>query len=237
MSNGRFKKIISVIMACVGTALLVVATFLAVVEVCAFDRSFYQSEYEKIGTASYVGTDEETLTEATDILLDYLTGERDNIDMRFFDGQQDTEFYNEREKAHMVDVAVLNQNAVKYMVVFFAVGGVLLVGAFLLNKKKQVIFKTCFFSILGVLTVFFVLALWIVVDFETFWTQFHHVFFTNDLWLLDPETSRLIRMFSLTFFFDLVGKILAWFLGITITSMIISRITYKRLEKQCKKNK
>ena len=37
-------------------------------------------------------------------------------------------------------------------------------------------------------------ALWAAVDFGSAFTFFHHMLFTNDLWLLDPATDLLIRI-------------------------------------------
>ena len=57
------------------------------------------------------------------------------------------------------------------------------------------------------LLLFGLLALFAALDFNTFWTNFHRVFFTNDLWLLDPRTDILIQMVPGQFFFDLVMRI------------------------------
>ena len=35
--------------------------------------------------------------------------------------------------------------------------------------------------------------------FNTFWTMFHELVFTNDLWLLDPRVSTMINMYPLPF--------------------------------------
>ena len=59
----------------------------------------------------------------------------------------------------------------------------------------------------GFLLLFGLLALFAALDFNTFWTNFHRVFFTNDLWLLDPRTDILIQMVPGQFFFDLVMRI------------------------------
>ena len=66
------------------------------------------------------------------------------------------------------------------------------------------------------------------VDFNWFWTQFHHVFFTNDLWLLNPATSVLIQMVPEEFFSAIVLKILIWFavvlalwIGLAVLTMCI----------------
>ena len=37
-------------------------------------------------------------------------------------------------------------------------------------------------------------GIWAAVDFGSAFTFFHHLLFTNDLWLLDPATDLLIRI-------------------------------------------
>ena len=44
-------------------------------------------------------------------------------------------------------------------------------------------------------------------------TLFHEIFFTNDLWLFDPATDYMIRMLPEGFFYDMVMRIGAWFVG------------------------
>jgi integral membrane protein (TIGR01906 family) len=74
---------------------------------------------------------------------------------------------------------------------------------------------------LGILVVVGVSAL---ADFGGFWTQFHLLSFSNDLWLLDPSKDYLIMMFpegfwadsmmvvaGLTAFLALVTCGLSWF--------------------------
>ena len=52
-----------------------------------------------------------------------------------------------------------------------------------------------------------------LVGFDGAWNQLHEILFTNDLWLLDPRTDRLIQMFPETFWaeatFIVVGMALA----------------------------
>jgi len=52
------------------------------------------------------------------------------------------------------------------------------------------------------------------VDFTSFWVSFHHLFFTNDLWLLNPETDVLIMMVPQQFFSDLVARIIIRFVSV-----------------------
>ena len=59
-------------------------------------------------------------------------------------------------------------------------------------------------------------------DFNKYFTLFHEVFFSNDLWLLDPSTDLLIRMLPEGFFFDMVARIGIIFLVLMFATVIIS---------------
>ncbi len=219
----------------IGTAFLILAAMVGVVEAVAFDRGFYASEYDKLGSADYVGVERPVLDEATENLLSYLEGKRENLDMTADIGGQQREFYNEREKTHMVDVAVLNQNAVRFMWVMLPLGVVLIAAARLISKNSRLVWQAAFYSIIIVLAGFGVIAAWAAADFTSFWISFHHVFFSNDLWQFDPATSLLIRMFEQTFFFDMVGKILAIFIAGVLAALAVTGIMSAKRGRQLKK--
>jgi len=230
--DGIAGKTAGIVAACAGTILLVLATVVACIEGVAFDRGFYRREYARLDTASYVGVDDATLWEATEALLGYLEGGRDDIDLTAQIGGNEAEYYTQREKQHMVDVAALNQNAVAFMVFGFIAGGVLVLISCLLVKKAYLVLKGAFFSMVGVLCAFGVLAAWAAADFNSFWTNFHYVFFTNDLWMLDPASSLMIRMFEQSFFFDMVTLILVIFISIMAASLLLTGTMYRKLRKK-----
>jgi len=79
------------------------------------------------------------------------------------------------------------------------------------------------------LVLFLFLITMILKDFSGFWVQFHHLFFNNDLWLLNPETDILIQMLPQQFFYDLVVRILGMFAVETIILAIMSGVGLKKL--------
>ena len=52
-----------------------------------------------------------------------------------------------------------------------------------------------------------VLGLIISTDFTKYFILFHHIFFTNDLWILDPATDMLINIVPEGFFMDTAARI------------------------------
>lgn len=218
------------LMAVIGAVLIVFAAAIACISGVAFDKAFYKEEYQKMDTAAYVGVSDPVLEQATGTLLDYLQGDAQSLDMQMENKEQ---YYSQREKDHMVDVKALYQNAVAFMIAGFLIGGALITACFLWKKKQALkpFLQGWFWGTIGVLAFFAVIGAWAAVDFNNFWISFHHVFFTNDLWMLDPVSSRMIRMFEERFFADMVGRILAWFLSIALGSAVAAGVVHKRMKK------
>ena len=57
------------------------------------------------------------------------------------------------------------------------------------------------------LSILLILGLIISTDFTRYFILFHEIFFTNDLWMLDPTTDRLINMVPEGFFIDTARNI------------------------------
>ena len=214
-------------------ALLFFSLAFCCIDSICFDKDFYKQEYSMLNTADYVGVDQETLDEATELLRDYLKDKNDSLDMQVNIDGQTREFYNDKEKAHMADVKALYANASVAAIIMCVVGAAIFAAVIIKNKKHAL--KTVFHGVLAgggaVLAFFAVIGIWAAVDFTNFWTNFHYVFFTNDLWILDPRQDLLIRMFQEQFFFDMVTKILAVFLSIFAAIMIISFIAGRKIKK------
>ena len=87
-------------------------------------------------------------------------------------------------------------------------------------------------KVLGyVLLVIGALVVWIVIDFDSFWTMFHHLFFPgNDLWLLDLRKDILIMIVPPEFFNHLVLMIVSTFLFIIISSYLLLKKISERGE-------
>ena len=58
-----------------------------------------------------------------------------------------------------------------------------------------------FFAVLAIL------AAIISTDFNKYFIIFHHIFFNNDLWLLNPDTDLLINIVPEPFFMDTAARI------------------------------
>jgi|GEM_PF-134692 len=187
-----------------------VSLLLSVIHISSLDIKFYEKKYNELDVAENIGISSDELMIATDVLLDYLVGKTDRLDVLATIDGVEQEVFNQKEKDHMIDVQVLFVNTILVRnislgLMFFS--GMIL---YLLNRKDTVGVLVSGIKqaslILGV--VFAFLVTFAVLDFDSFWIYFHKVLFSNDLWLLNPYTDNLILMVPLPFFFSLVSLIL-----------------------------
>ena len=117
------------------------------------------------------------------------------------------EIFTDDEKLHMIDVRRLNltANALLIISAVIAVCGIIYAS---IKKETGVLFSRYRNSLLMTMIFISVLGIWIMIDFDSFWTMFHHVFFpSNELWLLDLRKDILIMIVPPEFFNHLVVRI------------------------------
>lgn len=203
---------------------------------CAVSRSFYYGEYEKLGVAEDIGISSDELKNATDVLLDFTEAKRADMTVYADIHGENKPVFNEREYLHMVDVRKLFLTArlVGYAALIAGAVGLALIAA--LSKDRRGLFSGYLLGNAVFLGVVAALAVYAAVDFYSFWTNFHHVFFTNDLWLLDPSTDNLILMVPQQFFSDLVFKIIGIFVACAAALALASTAALRREKKKRLKN-
>lgn len=190
--------------------------FLMLLQIYAFNGNFYMDRFEEYNISEVTRIDENDLKTITTNMIDYLKSDRENLEMASMIDGRVQDVFGEREKKHMEDVKVLFD----YGLLLRNISVTLLLGSliYLISKKKKsmiysAVFKSGVLS-LGLITV---LLLMINIDFLKYFTYFHEIFFTNDLWLLDPKTDVLIQMLPLEFFITIITKVVLWFILIMLT--------------------
>lgn len=199
--------------------LVMVFVILFSVFTVANTNSFYTEQYIAIGAMEDTGMSIEDLDKTTTMLLDYLNDRRDDLEMPVEKWGEIKPVFNEREISHMVDVKNLYATAAKIMYISLALA--LLIMAYLFKKDGKAQFfisavrgyKTSL-AVAIILCVIFGIAF--TVGFNSFWTLFHEIVFTNDLWLLDPRTSTMINMYPLPFWLAMCTDMLVRFAVIFI---------------------
>lgn len=210
-------------------AALIVFLLLSSVDMNCFKESFFAEQYKELHTAQSLGLSQEDLMRSTTTLLDYLKGERDDIDVLIRLNGEEVMAFNERESAHMVDVRDLYQNAMTVRTAALAVW--IACVCYALWRKRSRFLALLSEGLLSVSLLFVLLlallGIWILADFTGFWTTFHHLFFDNDLWLLNPQRDLMINLFPESFFLHLVTKIVLWFLAFYLPCLIIALFNQK----------
>ena len=177
-------------------------------------------------------TTDEELMEATEALLLYIQGDRDTIMVDVEIDGETVPFYNEREAEHMIDVKVLYENAMTVMWVCIAAFAVLTALQLILFKKQgaKSAIKGFFAANIISAAIIAALAVFLLVDFDTFWTSFHHVFFSNDLWQMNIFTDRMIQLFSGgDFFFTVCVRVVLWAVGIDVLLLLVAFAAKRKL--------
>ena len=88
-------------------------------------------------------------------------------------------------------------------------------------------FRRTLLCILAIVTAIIIAA---CVDFNSLFILFHKVAFTNDLWLLDPQTDLLIRLMPIEFFISYAAIIGGLWLAGMIGLLIFSTIRINKLQ-------
>lgn len=213
-----------------------VFVLLAVVDFWSFNEDFYRSEHQKLklygkSISEHIGITDEDLDELTGFTLDYLNRWDTSLDKKIIIKGQLREVFNDDEKLHMVDVRKLNILSV-YLgfaaLIAFNVTMYLIINKRLFKQFYQ--FNKIFYRNIAI--VFLLLGTWIVIDFNSFWNFFHHIFFAgNDLWLLDLNKDVLIMIVPPEFFFHLVTVILVSFVVILILYNLVLFYINKEVNK------
>lgn len=205
---------------------LLAAIFIVSVQLVVMDRSFYALEYQKMDTARRLGVNQSALEEVTDELLQYLEGKEVDLSATSIRVRGERQrVFSRDDVAHMVDVQDLYDGArtVRNVALLFVMF-VLLVTLLVVRRDRGGLYARAYltgFSIVGALLL--VLGVWIQIDFDMFWNAFHHLFFRNLLWQMDPATSFMINMFPGQFWYDICMRVLTYF-GIAAGALLITSI-------------
>lgn len=205
---------------------LPIVLLLTDVEVITFDLNFYEKKYEEYNISEVTGIEKNNLMIITSEMLNYLKGNREDLIM-FTEVNGNTEqVFEEREILHMVDVKDLFSKG--YVIRNTMIIVLIISLGWLVIFNRGAIGKSLIISSIWPMVLMCILAILMYVDFHKYFTYFHHIFFTNDLWLLDPNTDILIQMLPLEFFSSIAFKILTFFVVELIIILALGIILNKK---------
>lgn len=176
-----------------GKLCVIVATLLLLFSVAFWSISlvlqnndYIEEAFQKQNVSELMGMSTPDLAAATDTLLSYMRGERENIrfSARVNGVVLDNIFYHEKEVVHMAEVQTLWLGLTAFSRLAPLVGTVLLLFGVLLTQRgarrltlgSGVVWGAGIFG--GVLLFF---GAWAIMNFQSFWTVFHFIIFPGSL--------------------------------------------------------
>lgn len=193
-------------------ALVLIFLITAVEAVVYWNPGYFENEYEKYDVTASVEMEMDDLLGVTDEMMAYLRGDRESLQVDTVVAGQLRGFFSTREIAHMADVKNLFLGGMTIRRWAIAVCAVCFCWM-LLRRRLTRLPKVLLWGISGILILCAVCGGIVATDFHKYFVIFHHIFFDNDLWLLDPKTDLLIRIVPQPFFMDTAFRILLVFAG------------------------
>lgn len=172
--------------------------------VCYWVPDYYQTEYEKYQVLDNLPSmTMEDLLAVTQEMMAYLRGNREDLHVWTTMGGESREFFTEREIAHMEDVrglflAAIFLRRLCLILMLLCIGTI----SFTKGNLRRILPKTIFSGTLLFFGIAAVLGLIVSTNFSKYFIVFHHIFFDNDLWILDPSVDMLINIVPEPFFRD-----------------------------------
>lgn len=161
------------------------------------DVAFYKYGFREYDAEQVTDVPLYELDRAAAEIVDYFENDADELRIVVSERDREVALFNEQEVVHMKDVKGLvqlmfrlNEVALAYVMLY--------IGAVILWAREKPLRSLAVEALMGIAAGVVVLAgvgAFAVTGFDAFWTKFHQIAFSNDLWLLDPDTDRLIQMF------------------------------------------
>ena len=167
--------------------------------------SFYEFEFNKNNTSLKTGINHNDLFIVVDNIQDFFNEKsNEKIQMTTYINGIEKKLFNSKEIRHMIDVKNLILNIKFFNYLLWTTVIVILLIKISLSKDKilnsfRVIAKSYFiYSVSILISALILLAL----SFRWIFYFFHIISFNNNLWILDPRTDYLIKIFEEVFFMD-----------------------------------
>lgn len=201
---------------------LFISAILGIIFYNCFNLDFYKNFYLRENLAPSINTTDDELINNTTNLLEYLTNK----------AELNTTWFSEKDILHMKDVRTLYNVSFNLMIFFIIIFilSTILIALVYKNYTMFYITKTFNKTLLAFIILIIVLAGIISYNFNSFWIKFHQLLFSNDLWLLSPDESNLIKMVPEKFFISLITTIILHILILFVSLFVVNNIFKKKFK-------
>lgn len=193
-----------------------------------FNDQYYKVKFDENQITKATGMEESELNRVIERITGYLSGRYDELNLMVDIKGEQVLMFNDKEIAHMIDVRKIfdDLSILRYLLL-----AIIVLGTVTMYRKKRgnsylyrIMAANGGFTVL----VFLSLLLMVMTDFTKYFIKFHQMFFSNDLWILDPATDRLIQMLPESFFSDITVSIVSAYGVISIVIGIIGVYLLKK---------
>jgi|GEM_PF-490539 len=240
--NPKLTKNLLIVCGVVSALSLLGFILMLAVHIPSFGMWFYYWQYEVNDTYRMVGMDSRDLHEVTRHMIDYLIGRADYLQIDTVVWGEVRPFFSDLEIRHMVDVRNLSLVSIWLRNVFAVIFTISFVPfiSFVVKEKntkrrvkrkkaaRRYLFTAWQNVASGIFAAVAVLAFIISIDWMSAWVVFHHIFFNNDYWILNPQLDLLINVTTASFFMNISIVIGGIFAAGLLIMLIVSRIMTKR---------
>ncbi len=164
-------RVISYILAAVTSVCLIGALFWSCLESVAFDKAYFMAEYQRLDRAEATGLTQEGLDAATQALLDYMRGDRDNIDVQAaINGVRGEVFkLQKRRTCRTCSGSICWVPSVRYAL--WVLGGVCVLMLLFIARREsgRMLSRAYLITLIAVGTAAALAAVMITMDFARFW--------------------------------------------------------------------
>ena len=176
-------KIFHYILGIVASIALILTLLITSFEIAAYsDYGWYEKEYLKYEVLDDLEMEIEDAMYVTEEMMAYLRGDREDLVVNTIVAGEEREFFNDREKAHMVDVQNLFLGGMDLRLVSATIFiAALIILIFTKSDWKRMLPKTFLIGVGGFIAVLGIFGGLIATDFNKYFVMFHHIFFDNDL--------------------------------------------------------
>lgn len=197
--------------AVIAAALLLFALLAGAIYGIFTDKVWVRHEYDRLGVEAETGWSSEYCAYVLGSMMDYSIGRLDtleNVKLPPAGDAGSAAFFNEREISHMADVRKLATTVLMLGLAALIVGFALYLIVFFAERTRGVVFfSKAFLIVLGVFLLFIIaMAVWMAIDFDSFWRAFHVVFLDLESSTFDPAESNMINICPAELFFDFIKR-------------------------------
>ena len=221
----------------VGLSLTLALGILTVLEFVGTDAELYYKLQQRYGVLDTAGISQEDLKTVDAAMAECLKGNAfalQALSEISIDGEMRAPFHD-YEQTHMDDCRRLFDllRTVKHCLY---VAPLLAILGMLLLKDARGFRRASILALLLILIPLGTFGIWAAADFDAAFTFFHHLLFTNNLWLLNPDTDLLIRICPEEMFMQMGIRIASasalWVIFVLIAANVLNRWKLSKRDKR-----